>query len=318
MERSRGSISIVVSIALAACVVIASAVMFVPSLHGIKDKIIGAASKAAPSATKPGSPTTNPTAPVKAKPTDVPAGPVLDASKVITRGDPSKPMIALTFDSNMTKGMQKRMPRGSDMYLNQAVLDELTATNTLATFFLASLWVQSYPDAAAAIAGNPNFDVASHSYLHRSYGPDPYHIGLLPPADYVTDMQKSEEVLKALKPVHMTNYFRFPGGVYTAESLRAAKAAGVQPIEYDVVSGDVKGTPMALDPAAIAQNVIDQVHSGAIIIMHITKDNAPQTAEALAEILPKLCSADSAFKCVRLSELLASGNVTYGAPSFTG
>jgi peptidoglycan/xylan/chitin deacetylase (PgdA/CDA1 family) len=174
---------------------------------------------------------------------------------------------------------------------------------------LAGLWVKEYPKASARIAANPNLDVASHSYLHASFSGSCFGLPVLDPSQYEADIKQSEAVIRALKPVHMTNFFRFPGGCYTRDAVKAAKAAGVQAVQWSVASGDVGQT----DPDPIVENVVNTAKNGSIVIMHLTKQNAPATGKAISAIVSSLCTKQ--FKCVRLSELLASGNVAYARPT---
>lgn len=232
----------------------------------------------------------------------------LDSSQAVASGDRNQPVIALTFTSNLTEFMQKQVKGDKNKsYNNTAVLDVLDQSKVPATFFLSGLWAQQYKETAARIAANPRFEVASHSYANAAFVPKCYTLPDLPKDRKVSDITSGASVIAKLKPVHLTNFFSFPGGCYDDAALQAAKKAGVQVVQNDVIGGDA-GQPNA---NAIVRKVMRETRNGSIVTFNTAEDNAPQTAVALRSIVNNLCTTK--FKCVRLSELLALGRVTYAA-----
>ena len=232
----------------------------------------------------------------------------LDSSQAVASGNRNQPVIALTFTSNLTKFMQKQVQSDPKVsYNNMAVLDVLDQSKVPATFFLSGLWAQQYKETAARIAANPRFEVASHSYANAAFVPKCYTLPDLPKDQKVSDITSGASVIAKLKPVHLTNFFSFPGGCYDDAALQAAKKAGVQVVQNDVIGGDA-GQPNA---DAIVRKVMRETRNGSIVTFNTAEDNAPQTAVALRSIVNNLCTTK--FKCVRLSELLALGRVTYAA-----
>jgi peptidoglycan/xylan/chitin deacetylase (PgdA/CDA1 family) len=69
-------------------------------------------------------------------------------------------------------------------------------------------------------------------------------------------------------------------------------------VQYDDVADD----PWNNNTAAITANVLRQAHDGAIVVLHITKANAPRTAEALPAIIEGLRT--KGYHLVTLSMLL--------------
>jgi peptidoglycan/xylan/chitin deacetylase (PgdA/CDA1 family) len=219
---------------------------------------------------------------------------------VVDHGPRDRREVTLTFDSNMTVDMLHRLDSGRvKTYANLAVLDYLEAHHIRATFFLAGLWVNRYPDVTRRIASNPDFEIGSHSYLHLAFHAPCYGEDVLPVDQMAADVERSERQLR-----HFTNrltaYFRFPGGCYDATALRAIAPAGVTVIQYDDPSGDAFGTSV---PAIIAQ-ALDHVQNGSIIVMHITEANAPLTALALPAIVDGLRARG--LQIVKLSTLLGA------------
>jgi peptidoglycan-N-acetylglucosamine deacetylase len=223
---------------------------------------------------------------------------------VVSHGPAGAHRIALTFDSNMTDAMLHRLDTGQvDSYANAAVVDVLQARRVPATFFLSGKWVQRYPDLTHRIAADPSFELASHSYAHLGFTAHCYTLGALAPAAMAADVDRSFAVLAPFGG-HQTRYFRFPGGCYDAAALRAVAPARATVVQYDDVGGD----PFSGDAAAIAARVMRQAHDGAIVVLHITKANAPRTADALPAVIDGLRARGYAL--VTLSDLLFPANTS--------
>ncbi len=217
---------------------------------------------------------------------------------VVTHGPTGGHRIALTFDSNMTDAMLARLDTGQvASYANTAVVDELQARHTPATFFLAGKWVERYPDLTRRIAADPDFEIASHSYAHRGFTANCYRLDREPTTDMAADVEHSFAVLAPFGG-HQTRYFRFPGGCYDTAALRAIARTHATVIQYDDVADD----PFNDDTAAITGGVLRQAHDGAIVVLHITQANAPRTADALPAIIDGLRARG--YRLVDLSDLL--------------
>ncbi|WP_161882041.1 polysaccharide deacetylase family protein [Deinococcus alpinitundrae] len=84
--------------------------------------------------------------------------PSLNASGIVTRkpqpagvGRPRE--VALTFDADMTPGMEGELRSGKvKSFDNEAVVRVLEETRTPATFFLTGMWAQVYPASALSLA----------------------------------------------------------------------------------------------------------------------------------------------------------------------
>jgi peptidoglycan/xylan/chitin deacetylase (PgdA/CDA1 family) len=229
-------------------------------------------------------------------PDTAPAAPT--GTRVIMHGVPGGRRIALTFDSNMTAAMLHRLDAGQvPSYANDAVVDVLQRLDTPATFFLSGLWVQRYPELTRRIAADPRFELASHSYAHRGFTARCYTLDPMPAAEMAADVERSFQVLAPFGG-RQTRYFRFPGGCYDDAALRAIAPARAQVVQYDDVGGD----PFNRNTAGITANVLRQAHDGAVVVLHITRANAPRTADALPAIIDRLRA--QGYRLVSLSELL--------------
>jgi peptidoglycan/xylan/chitin deacetylase (PgdA/CDA1 family) len=217
---------------------------------------------------------------------------------VITHGPAELPRIALTFDSNMTDLMLRRLDTGQvRSYANVRVIDELQRTHTPATFFLAGKWVQRYPELTRRIAADPTFELGSHSYAHLGFTDHCYQLGILPTDQMAADVERSFQVLAHFGG-RQTRYFRFPGGCYDNRALRAIAPVGCTVVQYDIVSHDAFNN----DGTAIIHDVLSGAHNGGIVVLHVTEANAPRTADALGPIITGLRARG--YQLVTLSELL--------------
>jgi peptidoglycan-N-acetylglucosamine deacetylase len=218
---------------------------------------------------------------------------------VVFHGPRDRKRIALTFDSNMTDSMLRKLADGkTGSYANDAVIDELQQLKTPATFFLAGKWVQAYPALTRRIAADPHFEIASHSWAHEGFKSPCYTLGTIPRADMAADVERSFEILAQFTD-HPSRYFRFPGGCYDAAALTAIAPVGCTPVEYDDVSGDAFGS----SAKTIISKTVAQARPGSIVVLHITKANAPRTAEALPSIIRQLRARG--YELVTLGDLLA-------------
>ena len=219
---------------------------------------------------------------------------------VVAHGSRALPLVALTFDSNLTPFMERELDRGTvRSFDNTAEIGELVRLRVPATFFLSGLWMQRYPGTTRQLGRVPFFEIGSHSYSHRGFAPHCYELGLLPVGQRAADIVASEAVL-ARYVRRPTRLFRFPGGCYDPASLRAARAAHVIVVQYDVASGDAFGQSVQ----GIVRHTLSSVRNGSIVVMHITGGNtAPLSAAALPAVVRGLRSRG--FQLVTVSRLLA-------------
>lgn len=93
-------------------------------------------------------------------------------------------------------------------------------------------------------------------------------------------------------------YFRFPGGCYDDASLSALAPEKLTAVQWDVISGDA----FATNPDAVADQVLDGVRPGSLVVMHCTRSAAPVTDEAVSQVVPELRSRG--YRFVKVSDLI--------------
>ncbi|MGW6572462.1 polysaccharide deacetylase family protein [Streptomyces sp. NPDC054945] len=256
-----------------------------------------ASTSASAPAPAPGSTAASPQAGAPAKPPTMAPGPngltpVFERAK--QRTDKT---VALTFDADMTSDQGPRAADG-EHFDNPALISTLRALKVPSTIFMTGRWAEEYPDQAKSIGTDPNFEIANHSYSHHAFKSPCYGLPALDGAAARADVDRAFAAFRQAGAVNTVPYFRFPGGCYDDQALRALSTAKVTAVQWDVVSGDA----FAKDPVAVAEQVLDGVKPGSVVVMHCTRSAAPVTEEAVQRIVPEL--RKRGYRFVKVSELI--------------
>ena len=229
---------------------------------------------------------------------------VRDSAHILNHGPRDRPHIALTFDADMTRAMATRLSSGQvASYYDPAIVRELQETRTPATFFVTGLWAMAYPAVVRLLAGDPLFEVESHSVDHAAFTAQCFGLPVVPSKSMKRwQITRTASVLREVAGV-TPRYFRFPGGCYDDADLSIVRSLGHQAVGWDVISGDA----FESDPAVIVRTVLDNVQPGAIIVMHLNgAPHAPATASAVRALIPALRMRGLRF--VTVHELLSSSS----------
>lgn len=222
---------------------------------------------------------------------------------VITHGSRERPLVALTFDADMSPSMRKRLHDGTvSSWYDARIIAELRKTQTPATIFTTGLWATEYPGELREISADPLFEIENHSMTHAAFHGPCYGLDVLTsPEDKRHEVVDTAQILTEVTG-QAPRFFRFPGGCHSPEDVALVRTAGELPVDWDVVSGD----PFQKDSAVIVRNVLNNVRPGSIVVMHLNgAPNAPATADALKKIIPGL--RDRGLQPVTLNELLRIG-----------
>ncbi|MEU6867650.1 polysaccharide deacetylase family protein [Streptomyces sp. NPDC046876] len=205
--------------------------------------------------------------------------------------------VALTFDADMTSDQGPRAA-GGEHFDNPQLIATLKTLKVPSTIFMTGRWAEEYPDQAKAIGTDPNFEIANHSYSHHAFKSPCYGLPALDAAAARADVDRAFAAFRTAGAVNTVPYFRFPGGCYDDQALRALSTAKVTAVQWDVVSGDA----FAKDPDAVAQQVLAGVKPGSVVVMHCTRSAAPVTEEAIRKIVPEL--RKRGYRFVKVSDLI--------------
>lgn len=205
--------------------------------------------------------------------------------------------MALTFDADMTSDQGPRAA-GGEHFDNPQLISTLRTLKVPSTVFMTGRWAEEYPDQTKSIGTDPNFEIANHSYSHHAFKSPCYGLPALDGAAARADVDRAFAAFRQAGAVNTVPYFRFPGGCYDDQALRALSTAKVTAVQWDVVSGDA----FAKDADAVAEQVLAGVKPGSVVVMHCTRSAAPVTEEAVRKIVPEL--RGRGYRFVKVSELI--------------
>ena len=171
----------------------------------------------------------------------------------------------------------------------QQLIDILGRYQVKATFFVVGTWVDKYPESVKALheAGH---EVMNHSNTHA-------HYPQLSAEEIVADLNACNDKIERITGVRPT-LVRLPYGDYDDNAVRAVRALGMEPIQWDVDSLDWK----EISAEEITQRVTEKVQPGSIVLFH---NAALHTPEALPAILETLIQDGYTF--VPISQLILGG-----------
>lgn len=219
----------------------------------------------------------------------------------IDHGPRTARRVALTFDADMTQGMLARLRAGRVKgWYDARIVRLLRAARTPSTIFLTGLWTQTYPRVVRSLAADPLFELENHSIDHDGFERPCFGLPTVPaPARKRTEITSAARTIAAATG-RRPRYFRYPGGCHSAADDQLVASQGETPVLWDVISGD----PFQPNPKPIVSAVLNGVHPGSIVVMHVVgAPNTPATYEALKTIIPAL--KGRGYRFVTLEDLLA-------------
>ena len=195
-------------------------------------------------------------------------------------------LVALTFDD------------GPAPHWTPDFLDVLADTGTPATFFMVGRNVRDHADLVRdRLAGH---EVGNHSWAHRD-------LATMDLAAIRNDLQRTHDTIRA-ELGRTPTLLRPPFGHLGGSTILAADAMGYELVLWN---NQMRERRYLKDPGAQAQDIIDSVRPGAIILAHDAGDKRRLVAQrALHTIITTLRSRGYTFTTV--SDLIATAT-THGA-----
>ena len=175
--------------------------------------------------------------------------------------------VALTFDD------------GPDPLGTPAVLDQLAELGWTATFFLLGSQLRAFPDVARDVVA-AGHEIAVHGDQHRS------HL-IRTPADVHRDLARA---LADISEVTGTRprWYRAPYGHFSAGTLRAAAAVGLEPVVWTSWGRDWRGGPAE----EVLRHVVRGLGDGGTVLLHDSDcTSEPGSWRATLGALPPLVAA---------------------------
>lgn len=199
---------------------------------------------------------------------------------MLEHGPRTEKRVAITFDA-CSSGQYR---------FDEPVYEALERLNAKATIFMGGEWAERNVALARRIAGNPNLELASHSYHHP-------HLPTLNERELWEEMRHGSYALWQVTSV-WPRLIRAPFGEINERVLWVARELGLVMVQYDLPSGD---PDPHLKPDKIVDWVVEQTKPGSIVVMHINK-NGVHTGETFPEIALRLRARG--FELVTVSDLL--------------
>ncbi|WP_066637380.1 delta-lactam-biosynthetic de-N-acetylase [Desulfolucanica intricata] len=168
-------------------------------------------------------------------------------------GSPKKKIVYLTFDEGYEKGYTAK------------ILDALKANNVKAAFFVTGHYLKTQPDLVKRMVKEGHI-VANHTDTHPSM-PD------VSDEQIKKELQAVEKLYKEVTGKKDMRYLRPPKGEYSERTLALTRELGYYNIFWSMALVD--WVPMPGGPEESYRSVMDNLHNGAIILLHaVSEDNA--------------------------------------------
>lgn len=187
-------------------------------------------------------------------------------------------LVALTFDDG---------PSGR---FTRTLLEGLRQRDVKATFLLCGYRMKQYPKLTQQIH-DAGHEIGLHGYSHKAM--DKMRQGDI--------LQEIDDTLALLPEGCTVRFLRTPGGQCSAQTQAAAKNRGLSLLCWSVDPRDWA----CHDAAVIQQQVLCQVRSGDVILLH---DMSDSSVEAALAIVDKLMA--QGFRFVTVSELAQATGTT--------
>ncbi len=207
----------------------------------------------------------------------------------ITRADASESKITYRRVENDQMEIALTFDDGPHPYHTEKILDILEKYNIKATFFFVGQNIENYPEAAEKVyaAGH---EIGNHTYTH-------HRVRAMEHGELLRELNRCDDAIYEIEE-YRTRLFRPPEGAFDGEVEDAAKIMDYSIILWSIDTRDWEG----LHPESIYQNVMSNVRSGDIILMHDYIGRNSPTSAALELIIPALL--EKGYKFVTVSSLV--------------
>ena len=172
-------------------------------------------------------------------------------------------VVYLTFDAGYENGNVAK------------VLDALKAEGATGAFFILGNLPEKNPDLVRRMATEGHL-VCNHTFTHKNL------CGASAGA-LTAELKRLEEACTAIG-VNVAPYYRPPEGCFDEAMLREAQTAGYKTVFWSFAYADWDNARQP-DPAAAKARILDNLHNGAVILLHPTSaTNAAILGDVLREM----------------------------------
>ncbi len=156
------------------------------------------------------------------------------------------------------------------------VLDALKEAGVPGAFFILGHVAEQYPELVKRMAAEGHL-VCNHTFSHRNM------TGASAEA-FAAELTRLEEVCRTSTGVEVAKYYRPPEGRFDRAMLEQAGRLGYKTIFWSFAYADWDNAKQP-DPTAARQKILDNIHNGAVLLLHPT---SATNAAILGDILGEL------------------------------
>lgn len=196
----------------------------------------------------------------------------LEALSARYLGDPSQPVIYLTFDAGFENGNTPQ------------ILDALKKHHAPAAFFLVGNYLETAPDLVRRMVDEGHV-VGNHTMSH----PDMSKIADLD--TFQKELQGVEDLYREVTGEEMVKLYRPPQGKFNLENLKQAQQLGYTTVFWSLAYVDWYTDNQPTKEQAF-DKLLPRIHNGAIVLLHSTSST---NAQILDELLTKWEQAGYSF-----------------------
>lgn len=198
----------------------------------------------------------------------------------------NRKVIALTFDD------------GPHPIYTPQLLDVLSKYDIKATFFMIGISIKKYPFIVRQVVAKGHA-IGNHTYTH------PFNLTFCLTAQIIKELKDCQSIIRKVTGQRVF-IFRPPRGLFNKEVVQIAKKKGYQTILWSVCGNNQR----ANNPRLMARYVINNIHSGDIILLHDgTFDSRWKDVEATRLIIEALLRKGFHFVTVPYLLKLAENNI---------
>ena len=196
-------------------------------------------------------------------------------------GDPSEPVLYLTFDAGYENGFTAQ------------ILDTLKAHNAPAVFFLVGNYLEKEPELVKRMV-EEGHTVGNHTWTH------PDMSAISDKAAFQKELEQVETRFQEITGQELAKYYRPPQGNYSEDNLKLAKELGYKTVFWSLAYADWDNSKQPTAEEAFSK-LIPRVHNGAVVLLHSTSKT---NAAILDELLTRW--EDLGYRFAPIEELFAA------------
>lgn len=173
-------------------------------------------------------------------------------------------VVYLTFDAGYENGHVAQ------------VLDALRDEGVPGAFFILGHLAEANPDLVKRMADEGHL-VCNHTFTHKCLA------GASPEA-LAAELHRLEDTCRNCTGVEIDPYFRPPEGKFDLSMLRNARELGYKTVFWSFAYADWDNARQP-DPAASKKKILDNIHNGAVLLLHPTSaTNAAILGDVIREL----------------------------------